>query len=156
MNCLKLLVRLCRVIFARFDRPLDQVNPDEMTTHFIFARDHFNQAKNTVSAAAFMPPKDKRLSIYRIHCCEEEKIWWLGDWYVSRRRTDKKAVLARGDLQALEFERVQLEIRPERNPHPRHANVLGWPADKPAQKMKAVELAHKARLFVKSEIRASS
>lgn len=149
MNCLKLLLRLCRIIFARFDHLPEQVKPDEMTTHFIFVREYFSQAKNIVRTGAFLPPKDKRLSIYRTRCCNEEKIWWLGDWYVGRKRG--KEVLARGDLQALEFARVDLEITPDRNPHPWHANVIGWPESKPLQKIKAAELAIKARLFVKPE-----
>ena len=152
MNCLRLLRRLCRITFAKFDRPPRQVSPDEVTTHFILARDHFSQAKNIVHAGAFMPPKDKRLSIYRTRCCTEEKIWWLGDWYVSRKRRDRKVVLARGDLEVVEFEKLKLAISPDENPHPRHANVRGWPEDKPAQKMKAVELANKAKLFVKPQV----
>jgi hypothetical protein len=122
-----------------------------MTTHFIFTPEHFNQAKDVINTAAFMPPKNKALSIYRICGCGERKIWWLGDWYVGRRRRDKKVVIARGDLKASEFLRMDLEIRPDRKPHPRHANVIKWPEDKPAQKMKAAELANKAKLFVKPE-----
>src|SRR5438034_2404952 len=156
MNYLKALRRLCRIIFARLDRLPDQVHPAEATTRFILARDQFNRTKNIVNVAAFLPPKDRRLSIYRTPCCGEEKIWWLGDWYVARKRADRRAVLARADLQALEFARQRLEIRPDRNPHPRHANVTGWPEDKPALKMKAVDHANRARLLLKPEASAWS
>lgn len=152
MQYLRRLLILCRVIFARFDRLPEQVSPVEMTTHFIFARDNFNPSKKTVHAAAFMPPKDRRLSIYRTCRCSEGKIWWLGGQYVAKKR--KKAVLARGDLLAVKFARVQLVIsagRADRSPHPRHANVIGWPDDKPVQKMKAVELANEATLVLKPE-----
>jgi hypothetical protein len=126
------------------------VDRDELTTHFIFAHDQFDSKKCVVKSGAFLPPKDKRLSIYRILKCSERKIWWFGNWYVTRKRADKKPVLARGDLQALSFINANLHITPDGRPHPRHANVEGWPAEKPLQKMIAVNLANNARLVVKA------
>ena len=149
MNCLNQLQTLCWLIFAKLDRPPRQVKQDELTTHFIFARDQVDPLKKVVKSGAFLPPKDKKLSVYRIHACSEPKIWWFGHWYVTKRRPDKKVVVARGDLMALIFSRQNLQIRPDGNPHPRHANIEGWPDDKPSQKMKAVELANNAQLVMK-------
>lgn len=145
MTCLNLLRTLCWLTFAKLDRPPRLVDDNELTTRFIFARDQFDATKDVVKSGAFLPPKDRRLSIYRIQGCSKPKVWWLGHWYVARKR--KKPILARGDLQALGFCQLNLHIRPDGDPHPRHANVEGWP-DKSEHKMKAVELANRARLVV--------
>jgi len=149
MNCLSQLQILCWRIFARLDRLSSQVDPSEKTTRFIFAQRHFNIEKQVVESAAFLPPKDGKLSIYRIRDCSEKKVWWLGDWFVTRKRADRKNALARADLIASIFSTVNLVLRPDTNPHPRHVNVEGWPEDKPTKKMRAVELANRATLSVK-------
>jgi len=35
-------------------------------------------------------------------------------------------------------------------PHPLHANIIEWPAEKDEQKMLAIEIANNATLFVNS------
>lgn len=149
MSFLKLLRTLFRTIFSRFERVPQRVDPDERTTRFILSRDHFRAAKGSVNVAAFIPPQGKGLSVYRTYGCTDEKVWWLGCRYVSRLRSDGRPILARADLQAKDFTELALEVRKEPNRHPRHANVINWPIDKPAIKMKAIELANKARLLVK-------
>jgi len=95
-----------------------------------------------------MPPASG-LSVYRTCGCQEEKVWWLGERYVYRKRKDGKPILARADLMAADFFEQNLEVKKHPYPHPRHANVIGWPDDKPSRKMKATELANKATGLVK-------
>src|SRR5712692_6765886 len=149
MSFQRLLRTLLRIIFSRFERVSSRVDPAEDISRFIFSKDHF---KETVKVGAFMPKEGADISVYRTTSCTEEKIWWLGDWYVARPRVDHRPLLARGDLNASDFSAQDLVIRKHSTPHPRHANVVGWPNDKPTRKMKATALANLARLHVKPHL----
>lgn len=152
MNFPRSLRTLFRIIFSRFERVPARVDPAEDISRFIFPKDHFSIEKGTVKAAAFMPKEGGDISVYRTAACTEEKIWWLGDWYVARPRKDGRPILARGDLKGSDFSAQDLEVKKHPRPHPRHANVIGWPNDKPARKMKATALANLARAHLKPHL----
>jgi hypothetical protein len=149
MSFLRALQALFRIIFSRFERVSSRIDPTENISRFIFSKDYFNSEKSAVKVAAFMPKEGGDISVYRTFSCAEEKIWWLGEWYVARLRKDGRTLLARADLRASDFFAQNLAIKKHPHPHPRHANVSGWPDDKPARKMKATALANVASLRVK-------
>ena len=152
MSYLSQLQTLCWRIFAKLDHPPDQIDQGERITRFIFVQRYVDLEKQVVEPEAFFPPKDKRMSIYRTNNCSDKKVWWLGDWFVARKRTDRKKVLARGDLHASDFATANLELKPYRDPHPRHTHAEGWPDDRASQGMKALELANRATLLVKPSL----
>src|SRR5690349_2928718 len=90
MNYPLLLQKLFWRIFAKLDRPPEQIAQHETLTRFIFSARHFDSKKNVIDSAAFLPPKDGKQSIYRTDGCSDTKIWWLGDCYVTRKRKDRK------------------------------------------------------------------
>jgi hypothetical protein len=143
-----LLQKLCWRIFAKLDRPPEQIAQQETLTRFIFSARHFDSKKNVIDSAAFLPPKDGKQSIYRIDGCSDTKIWWLGDCYVTRKRKDRKKALARGDFPTSLPLGLGLTVTTVRKPHPRHAHIEGWPAGKALQKINAIQLADNARLVV--------
>jgi hypothetical protein len=55
---------------------------------------------------------------------------------------------ARGDIVAADVSRARVTVAPS-EPPPRHANIEGWPAEKNAQKLIAMDLANAAKLVVK-------
>jgi len=148
MSCLAQFRILLRTIFSRFERVPSRVAPEEKVTRFICSRDHFHPTTGAPKVGAFLPP-ESGLSVYRTYSCGEEKIWWLGERYVARKRKDGKPILARADLVASDFFQQNLEIKKHPYPHPRHANVIGWPEDKPSKRMKATELANRAIGLIK-------
>jgi hypothetical protein len=90
-----------------------------------------------------MPPlPDKRLSVFRISGLHENDIWGIGE----NLRT--QSLLGRADIKALAVFETGLSIDPDNTP-PRHANIIGWPEDSSAIKLKAIELAEKAQLHLK-------
>ena len=141
--------RFLQATFLKFDRVPNRVSPSEPLSRFIFSREHCKTGR--VSFAAFMPStKTLDISVYRTRGCDERKIWLLGDLFVAAKRKDNRGILARADLVSQLIFKEGLEITPETSPHPRHANVTKWPADKPQQKIKAIALAMGASLKSRS------
>ena len=107
--------------------------------------------KGRVSFAAFMPPMKKlEVSVYRTSDCGERKIWLLGELFVEAKRKDNRSIVARADITSKRVFDEGLAIVPELSPHPRHANVTGWPVDKPQQTIKALALAQGSMLKLRS------
>jgi hypothetical protein len=57
---------------------------------------------------------------------------------------------ARGTVDAGQFFNQGLSFDANGDPHPRHADVIGWPAEKHARKDVAREIADKMRLEVRA------
>jgi len=55
---------------------------------------------------------------------------------------------ARGDIVAADVSKVNLHVVPSEPPR-HHANIEDWPAEKSAQKLKAIDLADAAKLVMK-------
>jgi hypothetical protein len=97
---------------------------------------------------AFKPREyDHRLetSVFDTEGMLEEKVWRLGHlWTVINPRPYKSGqenIKARGDFLAgvvLNGKSLKLAVDP--SPHPKHHNILGWPADQTAQELAALEL----------------
>jgi hypothetical protein len=141
--------RYLRAIFLWTDWISRSVSPDEPISRFVFDRRHMNQAKGCVSPAAFMPSTKTRVaSVYRTSCCNEERIWTLGELFVERNRKDKRKILGRADVEAALVFHEGLAIQPHLLPHPRHAELTKWPSDKAEQKDKALALAQASKLLL--------
>jgi hypothetical protein len=121
------------------------VEPHENLSRYLFSKNNFSQAKHIVRYTAFMPPPDKRLSVFRTLDLPEATVWAIGD-DVGRQRN--KTLLGRGDIKAVAVHEVGLAIDPNDVP-PRHANIIGWPDDDSAIKLTAIELAQRAELSLK-------
>ncbi|MCG6551798.1 MAG: hypothetical protein L7F77_05680 [Candidatus Magnetominusculus sp. LBB02] len=92
-----------------------------------------------------MPPQNRLLSVFRIFDLDNNDIWALGDKVGVLR---KLPLLARADIIAVQVNDVGLEIDANDDP-PRHANIVGWPKEKSEIKLKAIELAERAQLYLK-------
>ena len=97
-----------------------------------------------------MPPKGKvEVSVYRIAGLSIAEIWHIGDECVAHARG--RNLLGRADILAEHVYRQGLNVRPDTQPHPRHANICGFPADDSAKvRMLAVELAACASFYPRS------
>ncbi|OHB75844.1 MAG: hypothetical protein A2Z34_05445 [Planctomycetes bacterium RBG_16_59_8] len=134
-------------IFREPELSPENVLPNERITRFVLYHGHFKKETGRVRPEAYTPSRKlKDISVYRTHRTSETDIWSIGEAYVSSLRKDRKPVLARADLSAATITGVGLSVVPHPYPHPRHANVTGWPDDQSERKMKAVELANAATL----------
>ena len=93
---------------------------------------------------AYLPAPNGEVSVYRTLNLSEKEIWDIGHEYVAK--PSNRNLYARGDITASAIRKTNLDIVPETNPHPLHANIVNWPLEKDGQKMLAVEIANTAKL----------
>jgi hypothetical protein len=124
------------------------VKDDEWLARFILFRKWIRSSDQTLRPDAFIPHPWPDLSVTRNLELSPNEIWVIGQGVADQRGTK---LLGRGDVQASvpRGQRLQIEAAPiEGNPN--HANIAGWPSDKPAQKMIAQEIAAAARFIGRS------
>lgn len=109
---------------------------------YIFSKNQIKISDHTVKYSAFIPPRDGLLSVFRISGLQENQIWEVG---CGLRLLP---LLGRADIKASAVTKTGLSIDADDIP-PRHANIFGWPAESSAIKLKAIELAEKAELYLK-------
>lgn len=114
------------------------VADDECLARFIlFSK--WIRADQTVKPDAFIPHPYPDLSVTRHTNVVEEELCKLGQAVADARQ---KTFYGRADIYAAAVRRQLLKIEPAPVPNnPNHANIVGWPADKPAQKIIAQQLA---------------
>jgi hypothetical protein len=121
---------------------LNLVDPTETLARFLYHKNQYRPSDQTVKYAAFIPPENKRLSIFRIFSLSENKIWELGD------NLRSVPSLGRADFKTESVSAAGLTIEVDDIPA-RHANIVDWPAESSAIKLKALLLAEKALLRLK-------
>lgn len=114
------------------------VTPDEKLARFILQRSHL-RVDLTVKPDPFIPHPLNDLSVTRHLQLSEGQLWKLGR-EVARLRS--KSLYGRADVRVSDLERHRLQVvaAPLEN-NPNHANVVGWPLEKPAQKSIAQQIA---------------
>ncbi len=96
-----------------------------------------------------MPPENLRLSVFQIKGLDEGDIWKMGETYVAK--PSKKTLYGRGDVTVSAVHQRALDLDPDNEPL-RHADIIGWPEEKSAQKLLAEELAVDASLTLNSSV----
>ena len=120
------------------------VSNQEDITRYYFNSKNF-RADNTIKHNEFMPPANKRMSVYRTTDLSSDQILDIGRMFVEPQRN--KPIVGRGEMKALEVINCELEINPDTTPHPRHANIEGWYEDTEKNRLKALKLAAVAKSF---------
>lgn len=130
------------------------VNEEETLARFIFHQSHIRSSNNTVKADAFIPHPHADLSVTR-HLSATGPELWNDGFRVSK--LVNKTLHGRADFQSENAVAQGLIVKADPIPdNPNHAILIQWPAEKPAQKMIAMELAASAVLLLSSEAALSS
>ncbi|TLY28630.1 MAG: hypothetical protein E6K56_09650 [Ignavibacteria bacterium] len=109
---------------------------EEWLARFVLFR-KWIRSDRTVKPDAFIPYPYPNLSVTRHVGLMDSEPWEIGQDVADARPA---TLYGRADLQAVNFRRQSLAI--SATPRPRnHANVSGWPPDKPSQKIVAQEIA---------------
>lgn len=123
------------------------ISISEELAKFIFNKSQFSSSNNRVKYSVFLPPPNRRLSVFRISGLSVQEVWEIGET-VGLLRAIPLSPLARADIKASSVLDAELEIDADDIP-PRHANIVGWLEEDSAIKLKAIELAEKAQLHLK-------
>lgn len=121
---------------------MNVVSPGERLSRFLLDKKLIRASDNTVRHAAFMPPKNGKLSVYRTDTINEVDIWDIGTRLVATIR--HLPIIGRADLQAKNVFDAGLNIVSEPAPHPLHADITGWSLESSADRLKALKLATSA------------
>lgn len=113
------------------------VTDSEVLARFVLSRGWIRSSNGTVKPDAFIPYPWPDLSVTRHVGLSIEEIWQIGQTVADSRPA---TLYGRADIQALSVTNQSLQIVPTREPK-NHANITGWPKDKPAQKIIALQLA---------------
>lgn len=138
------------------DSFLQEVDPQERISRYLLLQKWFDAKAQIVFAQAFKPRRlteefpVRQTSIYRTQGVEEREIWEIGYRYVTERHKKRWPVLGRADLTAKDVFDADLTIVPNPDPHPRHADIEGWPSQDEEIEMKITYLARKALLVIGS------
>lgn len=147
--------RFLLALFARFKRLLSRASPippiglAERISRFVFQRSHIGGPFG-VRPSAFLPPSSlpparMATSVFRTSSLTQEEVWNLGDNVVGRARGLK--ALASADLRVAAVTALGLSVMPAPEPHPLHADIVAWPAEKERRKDLALLLCQKATIL---------
>lgn len=119
------------------------VAANEWLARFILFSKWIRGSDSTIRPDAFIPHPWPDLSVTRHKDISVQELWRIGQ----RVADDRPATLyGRADFTTEEVNRQKLDVQPRPIPGNRnHACIVGWPGDKPAQKILAQELAAVAR-----------
>jgi hypothetical protein len=118
---------------------LAPVAEPEILARFILESSRFRKDNQTVKPEAFMPHPYVELSVTRHLDTAEQELWKFGMDVATQR---KKPLYGRADIIAASVRQNSLNIHPDPlAENPFLANIKGWPGEKSAQKMIALQLA---------------
>lgn len=117
------------------------VRDDETVARFILSSSHVRRSNQIVKPDAFIPHPYDNLSVTRHRSTTDEEIWEIGH-RIASQQSPVRTLYGRADLRVTHFLNQELRVTPDpTDANPNHAVVSGWPREKPAQKMQAMELA---------------
>jgi len=122
--------------------PPAAIGDEEDLARYVFRPEHV-RTDGTIKPDALIPYRYTELSVTRHHGLDAAEIWAAGRAVAEQRQL---ALVGRADLLAADYRARSLTVQTdpvEGNAH--HALVLGWPTEKPAQKLIAQLLAARAR-----------
>ena len=121
------------------------INPNERLSRFILHKNEFRRSNLTVKFKAFVPPTNKRLSVYRTSTLCEDDIWSIGSKFVAKPRG--KTLYGRADLFARTVYALKQKVEPETSLHCLHADVRAWPDNKDDIQFLATQLALQSKFI---------
>jgi hypothetical protein len=128
--------------------PPHPVHDEELLARFILFSGWFWKGQ-TVRPDCFIPHPYPDLSVTRHFGLSESQLWRIGQETANAR--PKATLYGRADLKTVDARRQKLQVTaaPLRK-NLNHANITGWPPDKPSQKVIAQELAASATFVART------
>lgn len=118
---------------------LKTVAPDEQLARFILFSKWVRAPEQTIKPDAFIPHPYPNLSVTRHGNLSEQNLWQIGQGVASKCN---RTLYGRADIEAFVVRQQGLDVMSDPiQQNPNHANIVGWPEEKSAQKIKALLLA---------------
>ena len=125
--------------FQKWDIAVSPVDNEEQLARFVLFSKHVDAYDQRIKPEAFIPHPYPDLSVTRHRGLSEKQLQKLGCGISTAR---KRTLYGRADVGAITVRQQALAVEPHPvKGNPNHANILGWPKEKPAQKIIALKLA---------------
>ena len=127
--------------------PPPQIPSPETVARYLLQSNQFNRGKNRVkfNAVHASSCQTGSLCFSDFKGLKNEEIWSIGKKHVAAPRGKK--LYGYGNIAVANIQKHQLRVV-SNEPPPRHADILGWPKEKEAQKLIALELSAEATLVL--------
>lgn len=120
------------------DNSLEVADEEQLARFILFSR-CIRSVDQTARPDAFIPYPYPDLSVTRHLNFSESELWKAGQDVADARPA---TLYGRADFCAAAARRQSLKVVPDPAPNNQnHAKIVGWPENKPAQKIIAIELA---------------
>ena len=131
------------------------VASDELLARYIISSKWIRRSDLTVKQDAFIPSENPlELSVTRHVNLTENDIWSIGRGIAG---SISRTLHGRADVESGHVIAQGLSVIPQPVlDNPNHANIVGWPLEKDARKMCALEIAKVARFVVNPEAGAQT
>lgn len=139
---------------APHPEPTIDIQANENVSRFLTSKKQFVKSKSKVKYGAFLPNRNGETSVYRTTGISNTDIWLIGEKFVRlpiAKRRGSCNLYGRGDIRAKEILNANFELVPKPRPHPRHADIMGWPENREHKQMLATMLASKSTLHLPSD-----
>ena len=129
--------------------PYSRLGDNELIARFVFSKRRVRTSDQSVKPDVFMPHPYTDLSVTRHKGISIDKIWKHGKAVGREKAAAEKRdvpLLGRADVRVSDVRKQNIQAVPDpiwKNWN--HANLVGWPSEKPHQKMIAMEIVAKAK-----------
>jgi hypothetical protein len=119
----------------------------EILSRYVLSSSQYRKTDVYVKASAFLPAPHPdtgfETSVFRTNTLSEHQIWQLG-----AEQLPDRTIYCRADLDQNAVMDIQpLRVAAETSTHPLHSIIVGWPQEKHAQKLLALQLEQIARSY---------
>lgn len=126
--------------------PPSKIGDEEVLARYVVYRKYI-RADLTLRPGPFIPHPYPDLSVTRHIGLTEHELWHVGEGVATASGNN---LYGRGDVSVAQYEGKRLTVKSDPvagNLH--HANVVGWPPDKPSQIILAQEISRASRFVPK-------
>lgn len=124
------------------------LDDSEVISRFVTFSKWFRPSDKTLKQDAFIPHREPEVSVCRQKGLSVSNIWEIGKKIASSQSPPLK-LYGRADLTVSSVRAVKLNVLAQPvSDNENHAVIVGWPSDKPAQKIFAAELAAAAKELI--------
>jgi hypothetical protein len=125
---------------------VSDVSDDEILARYAMQSSHFRRSDQTAKPELFMPHPHQELSLTRYLDATIEEILAVGE---DIAKNQNRTLYGRADIQVIKCKVDSLRVVKDPTPtNPNHANIKGFPLEKPEQKAIALKLAADAKFYL--------
>ena len=123
------------------------MDANEILSRFIMNSKQFRASDQTVKVGAFIPPKNKPLSVFRTTRLREDKVWPIGEAVAAK--PSGRPLYGRADFLVQTVYALRQKVKRQTSIHPLRADIIPLPDERDDMLLWASKLALKSYFIPK-------